>query len=289
MISCRSRCGIYPEKGGTALNILVTLDRGYLHQLAVMLSSLLIADPAETYDVYLMNASLRPSDFEKLTAMLGNRCRLTDVRMDSRLLAEAPVTDRYPQEMYYRIFAAQYLPQTLDRILYLDPDLVVRKPLRALYETDMTGQCFAAASHVRGALKALNAIRLGERPDEMGPYINSGVMLMNLARLRETQDEAQVLDYIRRHQKALLLPDQDIISALYAGQIRLIDARIYNMTERLLVFGNANGEVTPHWVAENSAVIHYCGRNKPWKPHYTGKLGIFYEQAEQAANPPAFD
>ena len=114
-------------------------------------------------------------------------------------------------------------------------------------------------------------------------------MLMNLARLRETQDEAQVLDYIRRHQKALLLPDQDIISALYAGQIRLIDARIYNMTERLLVFGNANGEVTPHWVAENSAVIHYCGRNKPWKPHYTGKLGIFYEQAEQAANPPAFD
>ena len=32
------------------------------------------------------------------------------------------------------------------------------------------------------------------------------------------------------------------------------------------------------WVRNNSIIIHYCGRNKPWKPNYIGKLDIFYNE-----------
>ena len=35
------------------------------------------------------------------------------------------------------------------------------------------------------------------------------------------------------------------------------------------------------WVREHSAIIHYCGKNKPWKEKYIGSLGIFYYEAEQ--------
>ena len=186
--------------------------------------------------------------------------------------------------MYYRIFAAKYLPPTLDRILYLDPDLVVLKPLSSLYALPLNGYFFAAATHVRKVLRKLNGLRLGAGFDEAGPYINSGVMLMNLSRLRAEQDTDAVFEYIRRHKNTLLLPDQDIISGLYADRIFPIDARIYNMTERLLIFGNRDG-LTPEWVAQNSAIVHYCGRNKPWKDRYNGRLGVFYERAAAAARP----
>ncbi len=32
------------------------------------------------------------------------------------------------------------------------------------------------------------------------------------------------------------------------------------------------------WVRQNTVLIHYCGRNKPWKPRYIGELGVFYDE-----------
>lgn len=32
------------------------------------------------------------------------------------------------------------------------------------------------------------------------------------------------------------------------------------------------------WVEENVVIVHYCGKSKPWKADYKGKLGFFYER-----------
>ena len=175
--------------------------------------------------------------------------------------------------MYYRIFAAKYLPEALERVLYLDPDVVVNGPVRPLYETPMGDCLFAAASHVRELFRRVNELRLDM--DERSPYINSGVMLMNLSRLRAEQREDEVFDYIERHSSALLLPDQDVLSGLYGPRILPLDPLRYNMTERLAALRG----LEPDWVRQNSVLIHYCGRNKPWKKHYAGRLGFFYQDA----------
>ena len=183
----------------------------------------------------------------------------------------------YPKAIYYRIFAAKYLPHTLDRVLYLDPDLVVRKSLRALYELPMDAAFFAAASHIRAFLHRFNELRLGMGEDD--PYINSGVMLMNLEALRAKQDTQAVFDYMERHKGRLMLPDQDIISALYGQSIIPLDPIQYNMTEKLFTLHRFNGDgMTLDDVRQRSAVIHYCGRNKPWKPGYVGELDVFYNE-----------
>ena len=156
---------------------------------------------------------------------------------------------------------------------YLDPDVVVNGPVRPLYETPMGDCLFAAASHVRELFRRVNELRLDM--DERSPYINSGVMLMNLSRLRAEQREDEVFDYIERHFSALLLPDQDVLSGLYGPRILPLDPLRYNMTERLAALRG----LEPDWVRENSVLIHYCGRNKPWKKHYTGRLGFFYQEA----------
>lgn len=262
------------------MNILVTLNRGYLYQLCVMLSTLAAADNNEHFDVYVMNSSLTEEDFSEVRTRLADTfVRLIDVKIPEGEFDGAPVTDRYPKEMYYRIFAAKYLPENLDRILYLDPDIVVLRSLRELYDTDLEGYYYAAASHVKEVMRKINEIRLGMEDD--CPYINSGVMLMNLALLRSEQDEEAVYDYIRRNEKLLILPDQDILSGMYSDRIYPLEPLLYNMTERLMIYHH----LTPENVANISAIVHYIGRNKPWKDTYVGKLGVFYSRASKRISP----
>lgn len=255
------------------IRILVTLNEAYLPQLNVMLSSLRHANPGERFEVYLLHSGIPDAALLPTQAILGPENPLRPIRADAGRLSEAPTSSRYPTEMYYRIFAAKYLPETLERVLYLDPDIVVNGPVRPLYEMPMGDNLFAAASHVRELFRRMNELRLDM--DERSPYINSGVLLMNLAQLRAEQREDEVFDYIQRHSSALLLPDQDVLSGLYGPRILPLDPLRYNMTERLAALRGLEIE----WVRENSVLIHYCGRNKPWKKRYVGRLGFFYQEA----------
>ena len=214
------------------MNLLMTLDRNYIPQLNVMLFSALHCDSAAHFDVYLLHdEGLSEEDVVGTRVLLGQRGELHLIRVNEDGLADAPTSDRYPKAIYYRIFAAKYLPDTLERVLYLDPDIVVRQSLRELYEMPMGTAFFAAATHIRGFLHRFNELRLDM--DEDSPYINSGVMLMNLQALRAEQDTH------RRNGDGMTLED----------------------------------------VRQQSAVIHYCGRNKPWKPGYLGELNVFYNEA----------
>ncbi len=263
-------------------HILVTLDRNYLKVLSVMLYSLSQSDPEGVYTVYVVNNTLTEEDFASLSALLP-RTELVNVRVPEDLLQNAPVSDRYPTEMYYRLFAARYLPQQLERILYLDPDLVVLHSLRSLYQIDFDSKLFAAASHIESrTFRELNRRRL--HLSEHAKYLNSGVMMMNLALLRKESPQT-IIDYIQSHKATLLLPDQDVLNALYADRTIPLDPLVYNLGEKYLRLKNLHlppaEKLTLDWVRSNTAIVHYYGRNKPWKEHYRGSLGIFYHEWEQ--------
>lgn len=259
------------------MNILVTLNSGYIQPLQVMLASLLRYNQ-EPIAVYVLHHSLSQTDLERIQAVLGEQGKVKSIWVDDHMLKDAPVTERYPREMYYRIFAAGYLPNDLERILYLDPDLVVNGSLKELYQLDLGDYYFAAASHVQKSMQKINELRLEM---EEGPYINSGVMLMNLTVLRQKQDEQAVFRYIDEHRKVLFLPDQDIISGLYSEHILPLDPYRYNMTERLFALRpQAQAWQDLDWVRENATIIHYCGRNKPWREPYFGKLNVFFKEAQ---------
>ena len=263
-------------------HILVTLDRNYLKVLSVMLYSLSQSDPEGVYTVYVVNNTLTEEDFASLSALLP-RTELVNVQVPEDLLQNAPVSDRYPTEMYYRLFAARYLPQQLERILYLDPDLVVLHSLRSLYQIDFDGKLFAAASHIESrTFRELNRRRL--HLSEHAKYLNSGVMMMNLALLRKESPQT-IINYIQSHKATLLLPDQDVLNALYADRTVPLDPLVYNLGEKYLRLKNLHlppaEKLTLDWVRSNTAIVNYYGRNKPWKEHYRGSLGIFYHEWEQ--------
>lgn len=259
------------------INILVTLNEKYVPYLNVMLTSLVNSNPDCRFKVYLLHSSIPESALAQTKQILSADGVLIPVQIDKIDLEYAPTTSRYPQEIYYRIFAAHLLPKSVNRILYLDPDIVVNGAIRKLYNMSMEEYYFAAASHTGGFMHKVNEIRLDM--DEESPYINSGVMLINLKRLREEQNLDEVFEFIKKRRSLLVLPDQDIISGLYGTKIYTLDPFRYNMTERLYrKHAPFERDLDIDWVRKNSIIIHYCGRNKPWKENYFGKLNVFYQE-----------
>ena len=167
------------------MNILVTLDRNYLPPLRVMLGSLLRNDPGETFEIYAIGDGLLPEDWAALEELCAGRGRIHPLEVPADLFADAPVARYWTRAMYYRLLAAELLPRSLDRVLYLDPDILVINPVRALYDTDLEGDLMAAATHtglLAGITDPVNRLRLENYEAEA--YYNSGVLVMDLSAMR---------------------------------------------------------------------------------------------------------
>ena len=267
-----------------ALRLLVTLDRNYLPQLRVLLTSVAVNNPGETAEVYLMHSGIPAQELEGVE----RQCRavgymLFPIRVDSAFFNDAPVTRRYPREMYYRLLAPHLLPGHLDRLLYLDPDTQVINPLRPLWEMDLAGNLFAAASHtgVTEIANSVNRLRLKTDSD----YYNSGVLLMDLKAGRKEIVPQEVFAFFAEHRASLLLPDQDILNAMYGKRILPLDDAVWNYDARnynsyLL---RSSGKADTDWVISNTAILHFCGRAKPWKPGYPYRFGILYKHYARLA------
>ena len=80
----------------------------------------------------------------------------------------------------------------------------------------------------------------------------------------------------------MCIRDRDILNALYADRTIFLDPLIYNLGEKYLRLKNLHlpkeEKLGIDWVRNHTAVVHYYGRNKPWKEGYHGKLGIFYQE-----------
>lgn len=253
------------------LNLLVTINKRYLNPLVVMLYSYIKNNSYKT-NVYIMNTDLDGEDINYIYSRLNNKLiKVIDIKVNDQELSNAPVSKRFPITMYYRLFAYLYLPNDLERVLYLDPDLIVNQNILELYNLELNDNYYAGASHVKGMVKLFNDLRLGMKKDN--PYINSGVLLINLSELRRSKiTERDIYQYIHSNKYKLCLPDQDVLSKIYAGKIKLIDEKIYNATEKMI------GTYSEAWMINNSKIIHYCGKNKPWNECYQGVLNKVYQK-----------
>lgn len=261
------------------MNFLVTFDENYIAPFKVLLHSFYVNNPGETESTfYLVHSAIGQ---EALTD-LGEYCKARDValvpvQVEKALFKEAPSSKRYPLEMYYRLLAPHILPQTLERVIYLDPDMLIINSLRPLWTLDFCGNAFAAAAHtgITEITNDLNRVRLGTSHD----YYNSGVIGMDLARAREVVQVDEMFQKVKKYQHELILPDQDVFNALYGSQTLPIDDAVWNYDARnysnyLLRSG---GVRDMDWIMENTAILHFCGAKKPWKTAYAYRFGILYK------------
>lgn len=263
------------------MNILVAINKQYVNQLIKLLRSIEITHKNQVINVYVINRALEKLDYEKiLEHFIDNiNIKINFIKIDSKEINNMPVYEkRYPVEIYYRLFAVKYLPKNINRILYLDVDTIVINSLNELYNMDFENNLFIGASHIKEKLHKLNVSRFGVNENYV--YVNTGVLMMNLKELRKISIEDEVLYFLKRNKNKLILPDQDIIFALYGNKIKTVESLKYNLGDREIKVHNLYNEekINLNWVKKNTVIIHYYGRNKPWNKNYNGILNYFYNE-----------
>lgn len=272
------------------MNLLFTLNENYLGPLYTVLRSIFRSNDKEEMTVYLMHQNIpqkRIAEVQQFITEKGHAFFSIDCK---NLFSEEVVVNRYYSiEMYYRLLAPFVLPAELDRILYLDPDIVNLQSFSSFYEQDFEGNLFVATTHDYATkwIQPINNIRLGTLSSE--DYFNTGVILMNLPLIRKTRNREEIFAAIKINKKRLVLPDQDIFNYLYWKEVKEADWQIYNLDAR---FYSQLNRVFPRkfsieWVEEKVVFIHYCGKHKPWieRESYRYKLGEYYYYFEDTLKP----
>lgn len=260
------------------LEIVVTCDEGYLGPLRTMLLSLRANNRAENIRVWLLHRGIPQLGLESLAVFCGHiEIELAPRMVDQALFAHARSSERYPQEMYYRMLAPHVIDSDIDRALYLDPDILIINPLTPLFDIVLGDCVFAAASHTDAAhpATALNNVRLNTNE----VYFNTGVILMDMRRAKALIDPDEIFAFAREHERKLLFPDQDIFNALYGERTLPVPDQVWNYDARKYPDNiiRTGGEATLDWVMNNTAILHFCGRDKPWAPKYRGQFAALYK------------
>ena len=267
------------RKPEETMNLLFCVNRKFLTLFVSCLTSIARSGGYGHYDAYVLHSDFDQPQIDALGQDFAGTVDFHFVRVPETLFDGFPETSRYPKQIYYRLAAHLLLPEDLERILYLDVDTVIINPLKSLYEMDFEGNYYVGCTHTRELLTKLNQARL--HSEKAVSYINTGVLLLNLPALRENVRLEDIRDYTNERKRALILPDQDILTALYGDKVKLADTMRFNLSDRILAFYNGNHpreRVDLDWVRQNGVVIHYCGKNKPWNQDYTGVLGVFYRE-----------
>ena len=124
-----------------------------------------------------------------------------------------PDDSRFPTAIYYRLLAPQFLPESLDKIVYMDVDVAVLSSLRELWETPVDGVFVAAA--VDRLMAPSHVAKIGL--DENAVYFNSGLLVMNLKKWREDNVMDELFKLVDEMEGRLEFPDQDLLN-VYASR-----------------------------------------------------------------------
>jgi len=221
-------------------------------------------------------------DTEALDGFAIGSVRVT-LRRAPDWIARYGTVDGYPPVTVLRLRLQDELPE-LDSIIYLDGDVLVRRDLSDLAKVEMGDAPIAAVvdrayqlspravarpvdtSPAYDAQRCIAEIT-GLARSGPGEYINSGVLRMNLAALRNEGFGARSELILAKWNKLLRYRDQDVFNIALQGRIRHLDPAWNALVGVMLksprrIPSDLRDEIeAERW---NPAIVHFAGSRKPW-------------------------
>jgi len=258
---------------GERVPVVLSADRNFALQLATTLASLdAVTSGPDVQRVYVLADGYDAELERRVAAGRSEWIRLTWVDVADRLVDDLPTNFHISRASYTRLFLASLLPPELDRVLYLDCDLLLCRPITELAGADLHGHTIGAVVDFSAPRIALPDALLGWRSlglDGRLPYFNAGVLVIDLARWRALGLEQRLRDHVRDHRELLRWHDQDALNACAAGDIEEL-APIWNVQvmRRLGRYSGPAFALYPRAVLEDAfdrpAIAHFGGYDKPW-------------------------
>lgn len=247
------------------LSIACATDDAYAPHCATMLHSLLAQDIQPPPRIFVLHdAALSAesrSGIEQVARDGGAALRWLEVTPEE--VDGFPGT-RFHISCWYRVLLPRLLPD-LSRVLYIDADTLVLDRLEDLWETDLRGNTFGAVINPLYPFMPDRAHELGlAGPAE---YLNSGVLLMDLERMRAIGLVERLRAYARQHPRNPW-PEQDALSVVCRGDWLALPPR-WNVQSTLFDLHPSRLPFPADEVRrarQQPGIVHFIGPLKPW--HY---------------------
>lgn len=177
---------------------------------------------------------------------------------------------------YYRLIMQDFLPADVERLIYVDLDTVICDDITQLWNTDLGDKIIAGCPDEGGVTQSRKLFgRLHNRT-----YINAGIFIFEIKKAKGKYKNLRFLymESFSKNMKNITLQDQDILNIAFKDDIYLlplrwnVGSRIYRNNEIDCAYSAAEEKSA----AEDPALIHFTGEEKPWKDGSNHPLKMIY-------------
>ena len=261
----------------TEIPVVLAADNNYAMPMMVTMASMIqTAAESTIYHFYLLvPGGFSENNVEKIKRLCDSsgKCTVKIIDMHSAY-KNAYIREGHHITIaaYYRLQIPSLLPE-IDKCIYLDVDVVVRDDLAEFWDTELQDYYLFG---VRAAGYYDTVKKIENRKKTMGisdfdTYLNSGVLLMNLKKIREDKLERRFAELAEEDWES---QDQDILNIACHGGIKLAEFKYNAMTKYPLDDDNAYEKIVclkreykkNDWDfgRKSPVIIHYADKAKPW-------------------------
>ena len=256
------------------MNIVCCTDHNYIMPTGVMICSVCINHPDVIVNFYIIcNSDVTEqdkTDLEEITSRYNHQINFINAPIITKETECFTVNKKgQPKHItiaaYYRLFLAELLPSHIDKVIYLDGDIIVRHSLKRMYETNIENTAIGVVTDMdEGSIQIFNNLRYEE---ELG-YFNSGVLLINLKFWRMNNLFQQFIEFATKYPERIRLHDQDILNYVLRNNKKTLHLK-YNVQDgffKKVLNISWKYEEELKEAIDNPFIIHFtCGGiNKPW-------------------------
>ena len=265
------------ETEKNTIHIAMATDDNYVFPTIVSMTSILENRNSDTkIDFYMMLSGEVSQESKNKILSLQNKysnCNVTLIDMKDKM-KELFIDRHLTTAVYYRLMLPSLLPD-LDKVLYLDTDIIAKKDLSELFNYNLNDYYIAGVPSV--IAEGLETIKFRAKFDNdfymqkygtdifKKSYINSGIMLFNLKNMRKDNIEPKLLECAKSHN--FIAHDQCTLNMVCYGKILNLPS-IYNKAS------------LNNWDS-NQVILHYLGRNKPWNSPERKNAALWWEYAQK--------
>lgn len=226
-------------------------DNNYVQHMAATISSILKHKTENEYiKFYILDGGITKQNKKKLEFFTNNyNCEISYIKPDMEKLKNCNTYkgDYISLATYYRLFIPELIPQE-DKVLYLDCDIIVRKPLSNLYNKDFEENTILGVVDV--------AVKEHSKRLNLKKYINAGVILFNSKVMRNENSDEKIINWINKNNDKIECHDQDVINAVFNEKIKYIED-IWNAQVK-------KEHDTRFSSIEDPSILHFISPKKPW-------------------------
>lgn len=267
-------------KTNEIIHIAFITDENFAFPTGVALASLQKnRNKLSQYQIYVMCNNV-PDDIKK--RFLSYNCNnfsiyIYDLEGFGELDSIEQRTEHVSKTAMFKFKLPELFPN-IEKLLYLDGDILILDDLEELYNTNIEGYYVAAIKDIAPVIEYKPNVGRKLNLPENYIYFNSGVMLLNLELMREHNISEHLITY-RKNGKNYFM-DQDAFNVVLGARVKEIPVRFNNMItihKRFTRFQIAKFYGIPQsnvgtTQVKNAVILHLTSKFKPWKynlPYYT--------------------